>query len=429
DLETPVDVFYGFTWPAQAPLLSVGETLTVQKSGLPNIASQASVEVIYDEVAEADLADAPEVSAVRLYDPISERKVALSSLPGTLPTTTRAGRTRIDTLPFVLRSRLSFDPDSEQLVFGGVLDTSRAGEPLLLPNVMTQRDVDDVCAIVDCGSNVDFADALERLRRRTRNPNCIDTDRDGSPEPIGQGTPDDAYLVGFVDGNRSCDHVDFPGEIPVDFVSTADGVPEAQRFSGGPVALTAGVASDVGRVTLAFNDFEGGTVSLASIRVDCPVYRGEVIVLESDNLFEESLTLRHSGDFAGRADEIDFEWRFEEDTTGVPPTNDPDPAKASRFRDYGTDFLAFPMTPASGTGAVDVTLKGPGVVALRDNWFVSRYQGPRRPDGTLVCEDPARNDYSRWAGTPDGAFAQAQLAQGWIKRVVSRLNPFDARVR
>lgn len=434
DLDTPVDVFYGFTWPAQAPLLSIGETLTVQKSGLPNIASQASVEVIYDEVAEADLADAPEVSAVRLYDPISERKVKLSSLPGALPTTTRAGRTRIDALPFVLRSRLSFDLNGKQLVFGGVLDTSRAGEPLLLPNVMTQRDLDDICAIVDCGAHADFADALERLRQRTRNPNCIDTDGDdldgdGSPEPIGQGAPDDAYFVGFVDGNRSCDHVDFPGEIPVDFVPTADGVPDAEHFAGGPVALTAGAAADSGRVTLAFNDFEGGTVSLASIRVDCPVYRGEVIVLESDNLFEESLTLRHSGDFAGRADEIDFEWRFEEDTTGVPPTNDPDPAKASRFRDYETDFLAFPMTPASGAGAVDVTLKGPGVVALRDNWFVSHYRGPRRSDGTLVCEDPVRNDYSRWAGTPDGAFAQAQLAQGWIKRVVSRLNPFDARVR
>lgn len=423
DVDAPVDAYYGFTWPAQQPLLSIGQTLTVQQDGLPNIAAQAAVKLIYDEVAELSAVDAPEVSAVRLYDPTSERKVSLSALPSSTSTTTEAGRARINSLPFILRDRLSFDEENEQLVFGGVLDSSRAGEPLLLPNILTQRDVDDICAIVNCAANAEFGDALAELRRRTRNPNCVDTDEGGN------GTPDDAYYVGFVDGNRTCDHVDFPDEIPLGFVSTADGVAEAENFSGGPVALTAGAASDTGRVTLAFNDFDGGAVSLASIQVDCPVYRGEVIVLESDNLFEETLTLRHSGDFAGLADELEFEWRFDEDTTGVPPTNDPDPAKASRFNEYETDFLAYPMEPSNGDGAIDVTLRGPGVVALRDNWFVSRYRGPRRPDDSLICEDPARNDFSRWAGTPDGAYAQAQLAQGWIKRVVSRLNPYDARVR
>jgi hypothetical protein len=434
DLDAPVDAYYGFVWPAQQPLLSVGQTLTEQQAGLPNIAAQAAVQVVYDEVAEASPSDAPEISAVRLYDPLSERKVSLDALPGSLATTSSAGRTRIDALPFVLRSRLSFDAQNQQLIFAGVFDPSRAGEPLLLPNIMTQRDVDDVCAVVDCAANADLADALARLRQRTRNPNCVDTDGDdldgdGTPETPGLGKPDDAYYVGFVDGNRSCDHVDFPDEIPADFVHTANGVPDAQNFQGGPVALTAGAASGTGRVTLAFNDFDGGVVSLASIQVGCPVYRGEVIVLQSDDLFEESLTLRHSGDFAGLADAIEFDWRFEEDSTGVPPTNDPDPAKASRYKDFGAEYVSFPTSPASGVGAIDVTLQGPGVVALRDNWFVARYKGPKQPDDSLVCADPARDDYSRWAGTPDGAYAQAQLAQGWIKRVVGQLNPYDARVR
>ena len=55
----------------------------------------------------------------------------------------------------------------------------------------------------------------------------------------------------------------------------------------------------------------------------CP-YRGNLLVIKSDNLFDEKLTLRHTGDFGGRPENFTFDWYIAPvDDTAVSPTATP----------------------------------------------------------------------------------------------------------
>ena len=99
----------------------------------------------------------------------------------------------------------------------------------------------------------------------------------------------------------------------------SDGIPEPYEGLGKGKALTAGNAAGTGYVTVAYNNdpsLGGLPVSLQVIKVGCEknqqgedsTYRGNLLVIKSDNLFDEKLTLRHTGDFGGRPDNFEFEW-------------------------------------------------------------------------------------------------------------------------
>ena len=49
---------------------------------------------------------------------------------------------------------------------------------------------------------------------------------------------------------------------------------------------------------------------LAVIRVNCPLYRGEIMVIEPEDVFEDEVTLRHNGDFGRKSGERWFQWKF-----------------------------------------------------------------------------------------------------------------------
>ena len=101
-------------------------------------------------------------------------------------------------------------------------------------------------------------------------------------------------------------------------------------------------------------------------------------------------------------------------------------------------WLQFTQVP-NPVGAVDITIEGANIQTLSDNWFVTRYRyvdppmdaGPDLVDGTADDAPLCGGTWSVYAGQP-GATAldpRAQLAEGWIKRVVRGLNPFEARVQ
>jgi hypothetical protein len=61
------------------------------------------------------------------------------------------------------------------------------------------------------------------------------------------------------------------------------------------------------------------------------------------------------------------------------------------------------------------------LLTLADNWFICRYRGYNVNGNT---------NWSDWLGDPAGlGTARAQLVEGWIKRVIRGLNPFDARTK
>jgi hypothetical protein len=238
----PIAVTYDVNWPRLVPELEVGETVLTAKHGLPDIMNQCSVEVIYDQP-----------TGVKLIDPLSERRVDLQSLS-----------VDIDDLPFHLRSRLYYDSINSELVFKGYFDESGVGEPLLLLNVISQRERDKLLSY--SGGDTDFEDAVEALYSQTQQA---------------------------LQGNQL-------------------------RLGPGSKALSAGSAYGEGFVTLAFADDANCSplpISLEVIKVVCGPHDGELKVIESDNVFDERLTFRHSGDFGGKPEGRIFEWKYSDSLT------------------------------------------------------------------------------------------------------------------
>lgn len=346
----PHDVRYVIQWP-DAPELAVAETLVKPKNGLPDLSSQSSAEIIYQQT-EALSGN----SSVKLIDPTIEHSVELLELPADIAHINEGGLEYFPTLPPQLRDRFVYDPINRRLKFHGEFVEPPAGEAYILLNVITDREK----AILSGLSTASFwGAAVDEL----------------------------ASAAGDV----------------VEFPNPAAGF-EEQGFDS--LALTAGFATGVGYVTLAFGNHgaltpEADPVSLEVIQVVCPLYRGELKVVESDNPFDEKMTLRHSGDFAGRPDEYVFEWRT------LPPV-DGLPSEAS-----ADQWAIWNPNPVNGTGAVDITIEGAGLFTLSDNYFICRYRStnPNNPCGT---------GWSEWTAP--------QLAEGWIKRVLSGIDPFEQRI-
>ena len=208
---------------------------------------------------------------------------------------------------------------------------------------------------------------------------------------------------------------------------TPDGIPEPFEGLGKGKALTAGNAAGTGYITVAYNNdssLGGLPVSLQVIKVECArntageesPYRGNLLVIKSDNLFDEKLTIRHTGDFGGRPDNFTFDWWIAAvDDTAVSPVLAPP--------SYPWRPWTAPEKGASLLGP-QITIEGANPTTLRDNWVIVRYKNKTCP----VCGN--QYTWSAFAGDPSAKPSElrAQLAEGWIKRVTNALNPFDTRV-
>ncbi|MBA4386929.1 MAG: hypothetical protein C0404_03045 [Verrucomicrobia bacterium] len=349
---TPVGYTYTIAWPASVPELMLGETLTTAKRGLPDIWGQKSAEILYDQAFTNGNGH-----SVVLIDPVQARTVSLAQLPGDILTARKAEGITFPQLPSALRSRLIYDERSKNLIFKGQLVTPALAESYLLLNVISSRDWSNTLG--SFGQDATWRTALFTL-----------------------------YLsslgVTTVQPNTPFDHM----------------------------ALSAGLAKTGGYVTVAFNistnlsmNQPADPISLEIIRVANTMYKGQIEMVGSDNVFDEQVVLRHSGDFAGAAGNYVFEWMRA-------PANDDGTAPAS---DSPTWIQYFPRP--NGTGAVDVTispLTDPPLITLSDNYFKMRYHST---DPSYACG----TNWSEWT--------DVQLAEGWVKRVVRGINPFEQRIK
>jgi len=177
-------------------------------------------------------------------------------------------------------------------------------------------------------------------------------------------------------------------------------------------------------ITLAENNdptLPGLPVALHVIRVDDGPYAGDVKILPGDNVFDERVTLRHSSDFGGAPEQVQFEWYYKPDAADFDPTTLP---SVNPLTGTITDARGWLNYPVSGAGINDITIgegRESSLLTLGDNWFICRYRG--YPVGLR----PATL-WSDWLGDPSGiGEPRAALVEGWIKRVIRGLNPFDAR--
>jgi hypothetical protein len=440
----PIKVSYEINWPEETPLLVSGETLLQPKRGLPDIYNQAAVEVVYDAIQDETENPLPSDTLAQLIDPLNPRFVALAQIPSSIASSLETnGQVSISgsadgviKLPVSIANRISFDPLNRRLSVVGEFDDTIAGEPFLLLNVLSLRDrvalkrldggdgneesaFTGTCAAVGCS----WDQAVEALFRKSRNPQgiqrrCTSSTLDpqtrvrtcNASVPV---QPQDV-LVGFQDANN-------------------DYILEPYRATGVNAALSAGKSSGNGYLTIAFNNdpsLNPLPVSLQVIQVGClsappsptipnginSTYQGQINVIAPEDIFDEQVVLRHSGDFGGDPDSLEFEWYFHPDIDGNPPFPLPDPSTGAL-----NGWIKYPT--GSAQGAVEISIAGANIQTLSDNWYVARYRG------LDACGNQTR--WSLFAGQPGATptSERAQLAAGWVKRVIGRLNPFEARVQ
>jgi probable HAF family extracellular repeat protein len=429
---TPVDIDYTIAWPNQY-VMPIGQTLTTAVNGLPDITDLNNASIIYDSLNP--YGGSTTTNLARLYDPYSARSVSVpanASWPASMKFTTINGVSEFSLLPYYLRLRLIYDPLNNLLSFQGVNavtgSANSPGAPILLNNVMSIREREEIKSLDGGTDTTDFDHLVDQLYDLTRNPNMLTL----NPPGVSTNNFDKTLLIGLVAQTNVTyvtNHNTVTSNVSISIVP--------QTFGGQPKGLTTGLfgvpppqAIPPGStnyppeyVTVVEDDpaIPGSVVQMYVIQVSGGPAVGSLGVLPGDNAFDQRLTMRHSGDFGGDPDPFTFEWYYYPgDNGGVSP---PPPLLDTNGNVISLNgwLLYQPpdvLTDTNGLGANDITLgEGgqSGLLVMSDNWFISRYMG-YNIDGST--------NWSGWIGQPGGG---AQFAEGWITRVFQGLNPFDAR--
>ncbi|WP_016955192.1 PA14 domain-containing protein [Catenovulum agarivorans] len=425
-----VRIAYNTTWPEDLPMLKAGETLTysggeaeedgIADKGLPGVLAFAAGQIVYDDVNKlmgqnsnysadsrysARLAQVLEKRAVKwpstgtAFNQIAEFDLAQGKV------IQQRGFYYFAELPANLQSRIYYDPLTKELVMIGFLDGKTLGDDSLtaapgaiyslLPNILTS---DDVEVIKTLSANNTFKQTVDELYAKSRNP---------------QGFNATEYAIGLeatknVDGSTSSVFIHSAG-----LGSGLALMPSSEMLDPNSSA------PDISYVTIAENnhkDLGSAPVSLHIVKlVKAHKFRGEIDVLMPPNVFDEKVVLRHTADFGANGLDMVYEWKYRaDDGLEVAP---PDQAVDS--------WKPFSL-PNNGLGQNQIALQGATAALLADNLFFTRY---RHRD----C-NPANDSscWSDWAGAANNNPAKnvykAQLSEGWVKRVIDRVNLFEARI-
>ena len=184
--------------------------------------------------------------------------------------------------------------------------------------------------------------------------------------------------------------------------------------------------AEVGWVTLGLQNDEpcagaGLPISVEVMRVECPPFDGRINVIEPQCPLVEKLTLQFSGDGGGDLPNLYFQWQYNLDFDPLADT-------------IGWVDYAAPTGYGDGAGLREVLIEGASEFTLEDTHWRVRYRGypgcPCDPGTPPNCNEV--ND--QWPGHLGGdhkisKWTKVQLAEGWVKRVVRGLNPYDQRIQ
>ncbi|HTI69173.1 MAG TPA: LamG-like jellyroll fold domain-containing protein [Candidatus Limnocylindria bacterium] len=344
-------VNYTIRWPDVVPTLALGQTLSDAmpsangNGDLPAVTGQKSVEILFDEANYSS-----KTSAI-IMDPSTISSATLNNLNGiNTATDVQLGKTYFTQLPPHLRDRVYWDPIALTLTLTGEIVRPVTDFPYVLPawlGATAGSTNTDFYALSSLSSAASWQTAVGALRRS-------------------------AIIISNA-------------EMPFTaLVMTPSG------FAGGHVTL--------GMNTRQALNNTGDPVSLYPIFVDTTVlFTGRIIVMYSDNKFDQYTTLRHSGDFGGDPSQYQFEWRVSDPMNGQAPTSDP-----------STWIQYFPPT----AGVNRVIFGGPGLQTLKDQYFSCRWK--------CVAAGAPNTNWSGWTSPA--------LVESWLTRALDGINPFDQRV-
>lgn len=389
-----LDIVYRPVWPERdphngsqpLPQLPFGLPLAKPQSGLPGVKDWKTGVVLYQQSIAANLPNAR--ASVVLYDPLREKESdlaaqSLGTLPKSVHAVTYQGRSYFPNLPPHLANRVFFDPNrgaSGRLVLSGEFKDEAAGESYFHLNVLRGTDlqaVKDLCPISDTLNRPTWNKLVDGLA------STLLTFRESLQIP-GTFVPD---AQGVVVGVGDLAEISSENQAAASFALSAVGP------GNGYVTLVE--AGGNGKFTQP-----GDPVALHVLRVVPELHAGEVKVIPSANPLSELVTFQHTPDLAGRFGDYEYEWKIGAPADGLPPVGD---ATMSRY-----------LALTSGLNQPRYLLGGSGIQVLGDNYIVVRY----RP------KDPAHPLYNQWS-----AWTSPQLSEGWIKRVLAGINPFNQRVK
>ena len=390
-----LDIVYRPVWPSDPPKVAFGQTLTKAANGLPAVRGQTSVQLLYQQ--SIGLGIATPKPAVTLFDPTSAKSFALTtdpnsglaSLPGGVKVESFQGKIYFPNLPPHLGQRFYFDPNSGpqgSLVFQGVYKEEVLGESYLLLNVLRGSDlatVKGLCPAADAQKS-QWDAAIDGL-------SATMVTRYENPQVPGQ----------FID-NPDASVTRTAGQVMAvgDSQTLVDSYALSASGPGqGYVTLLVGNSANPDQTPA------GEPVSLYVFRVTGSLYPGELKIVSADNPFSELVSLQHTVDLGGDFDDYLYEYKISPPVDGNPPVAD---ASMSGYQAL-----------TSGPGLPQYTIGGSGFNSLVDNWVTMRYR-PGNPSHPLYKAVPTDADWSPWT-------APVQ-AEGWIKRVLAGINPFNQRV-
>jgi hypothetical protein len=381
-----LDIVYRPTWPATAPALAPGQTLLLPTAGLPAVRGQTSLKVLYQQSIGTNFNT--KTPSVLLHDPTREKSYdvthnGLNRVPAGIRTDFYQGLNYFPNLPPHLAQRLFFDPNrgsNGHLVFRGEFRDELFGQKYVMLNVLGASDLATVKALCPTGDpdKTKWDQAMDGLTA------TVETFREDLAVP-GTYIPDPALTAQF-------------GVTNLVAITDSDSAVDSYALSA------AGPGS--GFLTLIAGNGQaftpaGDPVSLHVIRVTGPLHLGELKVLPSPNPLNELLTIQHTADLGARTDEYEYDWRIAPPVDGFPVP-------------ISTDMTGWQSLVSTNRDVPRYTLGGtPGIQVLIDNYVTMRYR-PANPNHPL---------YGQWS-----AFTKPQLAEGWIKRVLAGINPFNQRV-
>jgi hypothetical protein len=410
--DVPVTLNYAPKWPDDptlpiamrqiVPVLSTAETLTLPKASaiagqLPQVRGATSAEVLYEQSIAIRGTTAPSVT---LFDPTRAKtfplsNISLNKIPSSVLTSDYAGKTYFQTLPPHLQQRFYYDASLGTLgglVLKGEFFDEIAGEDYLHLNVAGPGDLDllkDICSNADVNKAM-WDQTVAALSTK------VETFTESASVP---GT----YVVDTTKDSRTIN------------VGTLADIRDRDTAVDS-YALTA-PGTGTGYITLMFENGEaftdpGNPVAMHIIKVDPALYRGDVKVLLASNPLDEQMTLRHSGDYASRPDLYEFQWRYGFPTDGTNPlvtASNVDTAASTSTWLKPEGELGSSITVG---GSPSAAISNPAVL-MGDTYFTMNYR-------LKVAGQATDQGWSGWT--------RPILVEGWIKRVLAKITPFNQRM-
>jgi hypothetical protein len=378
------------------PELMMAETLGKQKASyyttnggeLPQVLGQSSAQVLYQQ----SMAMALDASSVALHDPIRKKTSVLDKLPPGVLTSDYAGKTYFQGLPPNLQNRFYYDAFQKTLELIGEFVDEIATEDYFNLNQLSAGEVAELKALLPAGAAA--ADQTAWNAAIDGLSTTLKTYRESATAP---GIYDPVPAL-----NRT---------IPVK--GRSDITDPDTAVAGYALSST---GEGTGYVTLVFgngNAFTdaGDQVQMQIIKVVPELYPGDLKVLLSSNPLDEKVTVRHSGDYGGKPENFEFRYRYaRNDSRGQapnPPQGNMDPVWTD------PDTNPYSLGGSILVGADPAAVINNPAVLMADVNFTMSYR--------LKVDSQA--DDAGWS-----SWTRPALVEGWIKRVLAKITPFNQRM-